>query len=210
MGIKPTTIGMSSPRRRTCVDEMEVAGIVEEILCHGGVRPGFDFPDEVVDIGLQAGRLGMPFGVTADEDVELAAALDERDELAGVAETAGRERNCCAFGVDGDVASERENPCETCVLELCQMCINRVARLGDTGEMGHDVRRKHALDGEACFQSSNVAAAAGPERYGGEIRFELGQIRGGLFELVPACRGLRREELERDMGWLTRDEGALR
>ena len=68
--------------------EMEIGGVIEEVLSDRHIRIGIDLPNEVVDVALHSRSFGVPFGMAGHENMKAAELLDERDQLVGIPKAA--------------------------------------------------------------------------------------------------------------------------
>jgi len=190
--------GDVDPAAADLFDELEVAGVVEEVLGHGGVGARLHLAHEVVDVFAEAGRFRMALRIARDENVESSSFLDERNELGGESEPALGYGNIGRrlLSQERDVPPERQDAGEAGVEVALQVALDLLPGEAEAGEVGDDVDLHHLLHGEAGLERADVTAPAGAEGHGNEVGIELRQVGGRFLELFPPRRGLGREELE--------------
>ena len=149
---------------------------------------------QVLQVVVEARRLGVPLGVARHADAEAVQLADEGDQLVGEPEAPrGPHEFLLALG---RVAAQGQDVLDVVLFHLLDNAGDVVPRRGHTGQVGEGLAAELVFHARGDLDRLVPRPAAGAVGHGDEIGLELLQLGDGLEQALQVSFPHGREDLE--------------
>src|SRR5690242_12217227 len=183
--------------RRGLAEAQEVVALEEE-LGDAAVGAGIDLALQVLEVGIDARRIGMLLGIARDADLEVADLLQAGDQCGGIGVAAGM-RAVLAAHAARRIATQRHDVADAGVPVGAGDIVDLALGGGDAGEMGGGLDAGLLLEPHHRLVRALAGRAAGAVGHGEESGLERRETLDRLPQGALGRLGLGRRELERDL-----------